>query len=101
MGKGPGMPMGKGPGKGSSADNLYVRGLPAGMTEDHMRQVFGQYVTVASVKVLPMTAGKPDAAGFVRVGSAAEAESLIQMLNGQTLPGFPCKLTIKLADSGG
>eukprot|EP00401_Gymnodinium_catenatum_P038055 CAMPEP_0117488644 /NCGR_PEP_ID=MMETSP0784-20121206/16622_1 /TAXON_ID=39447 /ORGANISM="" /LENGTH=720 /DNA_ID=CAMNT_0005283339 /DNA_START=37 /DNA_END=2197 /DNA_ORIENTATION=+ len=91
---------GKGPGSNPNTttdDNLYVRGLPAELTEERMKEIFSQYCTVVSCKVLPMTAGKPDAAGFVRCKTSEQAQWIIDNLNGRTPQGMQNPIVVRMA----
>jgi len=109
---------GKGDGKGKSmelmtaeveaSDNLFVKGLPPGTNEDKLKEVFGQYGTVTSTKVLSQGGDKGDgkgkgpgkSAGFVRMSTAEEAKSILQLLNGQVPMGLQYPVMIKYAGDG-
>lgn len=61
------------------SDNLYVRGLPPGTTEDQVLGMFGAYGNVVSIRLMP---GAADAAALVRMGSLEEAAMAVQFLGG-------------------
>ncbi|CAJ1399109.1 unnamed protein product [Effrenium voratum] len=82
---------------GPPRDNLYIKGLPDGCTDDYMRQIFGQYANVLSCKVLPAAPGKGDAAGYIRFASVEEAKYILETLNGNIPQGLQTPLSIKYA----
>jgi len=77
--------------------NLYVKGLPGTMNDDMLKQIFSQYGNVKSTRVLPQTAGKPDATGFVRFMTQQEAQNVIDTCNGTILQGLDKPLIIRYA----
>jgi len=81
-------------------DNLFVAGLPLDMTDDWMRQVFGQYGAIASCKVLPAN-GKPDCAAMLRMSDKSMAVWLVDNLNGNIPMGLQTPVTVKYAQSQG
>lgn len=68
---------------------LYVGNLPFQATEDDLRDWFANAgVTVSDVQVVrDRFSGNPRGFGFVEIGSDAEAENAIQMLNGKEFLG--------------
>mmetsp|Transcript_13151 Transcript_13151/g.30733 ORF Transcript_13151/g.30733 Transcript_13151/m.30733 type:complete len:365 (-) Transcript_13151:75-1169(-) len=70
-----------------ASDRLYIKGLPAGMNDHDVRQVFGAYATVLDTKVLVPNGEHSDGTGqtvvIIKVSSAAEAASLVANLNGK------------------
>merc|ERR1719512_391868 len=74
------------------------------MTEERLKEIFGQYGSVVSTKVLPVPwdLNKPHAkaTGFVRMGSAEEAKNIIELLNNQIPMGLTSPLTIKYVGDG-
>jgi len=79
-------------------DNLFIAGLPVDATEDSLWQIFGQYGTVTSVKVLP-SQGKPDSAALVRMSDVGQATWLVENLNGNCPLGMSVPLTVRYADN--
>jgi RNA recognition motif-containing protein len=64
---------------------LYVGNLPFSATEDTIRDLFSQYGTVHSVRLISdRDTGRPRGFGFVEMDGAQEA---IQALNGQDFGG--------------
>lgn len=86
---------------GENTDNLYVTGLPLGTNEDRVKQIFGQYGTVTSVRVLPPNAGKGDVACMVRMGDADQAKWLIDNVSGNIPQGLAGPINIKPANPMG
>jgi len=78
-------------------DNLYIKGLPGYITNDLLKQVFSQYCTVTSCKVLPPLEGKEDAAGFVRCATKEQAAWVKENLNGQIPNGLSTPVVVRLA----
>jgi len=73
-------------------DNLYVRGLPAGIDEAFISQLFSPYGTIKQCKVLPSKDGASVHA-MVRMGSAEEAEG-VKQLGGSFVKGHSEPLQI-------
>jgi len=104
---------GKGKGKGledlltdevEESDNLFVKGLPGDMDEDTLRQLFSQYGTVISVKVLQggFSDGKPSfkTNGFVRMSTVAEAKNVIEQTSLKPPMGLDRPVTVKFEGDG-
>ena len=96
FGAGCGAAAGRGPHPPS--DNLFIAGLPLGLSEDMVWQLFGQYGPVTSVKVLPTT-GKPDTAVMVRFADTHMAMWMVENLNGNIPVGLTTPITVKFAQS--
>ncbi|KAK4759259.1 hypothetical protein SAY87_022390 [Trapa incisa] len=67
---------------------VFVGGLDPNVTDDHLRQVFGQYGEIVSVKIPP---GKR--CGFVQFTDRSCAEEAIRVLNGTLLGGQSIRLS--------
>ena len=68
--------------------NIYVGNLSYGMSEDELREAFGAYGDVASVKILSdRETGRSRGFGFVEMPNQAEGEAAIAQLNGKELGG--------------
>jgi RNA recognition motif-containing protein len=68
--------------------NIYVGNLSYGMSEDELREAFGEFGEVSSVKILmDRETGRSRGFGFVEMPHQAEAESAIAQLNGKDLGG--------------
>merc|ERR1719424_2640109 len=98
MGKGGG---GGKPGEAEPSDNLYIKGLPLGTTEQTVQGIFGAYGGVASCKVLSQPEGAATAAAMVRMGSLEQASWLVQNLNGNIPQGLTEPILVKYASAGG
>lgn len=81
------------------SDNLYMRGLPPGATEETITAIFGVYGTVASCRILPPPPGKTDVACLVRMGTIEEATWLVDNLNGNIPQGLSDPINIRFADN--
>ena len=65
---------------------IYVGSLPYEVTEEDLREEFGAFGEVASVKIITdKPSGRPKGFGFVEMASKSEAEAAIAGLNGKTL----------------
>ncbi len=68
--------------------NIYVGNLSYGMSEDELREAFGAFGEVSSVKILmDRESGRSRGFGFVEMPNANEAESAIAQLNGKDVGG--------------
>lgn len=67
---------------------LYVGNLPFSISEDSLREKFGQFGTVTEVHVASdRLTGRPRGFAFVTFAAAEEAQAAIQKLNGTDLDG--------------
>lgn len=78
------------------SDNVYVAGLPAGINEQHIRQIFGQYAVISQCRVLPSSAGQAKCAALVRFASVQDAAKVVNF-TGQVLQGLSEPVQIKYA----
>ena len=68
--------------------NIYVGNLSYGMSEDELRDAFGAFGDVSSVKILmDRETGRSRGFGFVEMPNNSEAETAIAQLNGKDLGG--------------
>lgn len=68
--------------------NIYVGNLPYSMTEDALRDVFEQYGSVSSVKVITdKISGRSKGFAFVDMPEDAPASEAIEALNGKEMDG--------------
>ena len=68
--------------------NIYVGNLSYGMSEDELREAFGAYGDVASVKILSdRETGRSRGFGFVEMPNQSEGEAAISQLNGKEVGG--------------
>jgi RNA recognition motif-containing protein len=68
--------------------NIYVGNLSYGMSEDELRDAFGAFGEVSSVKILmDRETGRSRGFGFVEMPNKSEAETAITQLNGKELGG--------------
>lgn len=68
--------------------NIFVGSLPFSIDEADLRDSFGVYGTVESVKIITdKFTGRSKGFGFVEMSSEEEAQKAIQELNGATVEG--------------
>lgn len=73
--------------------NIYVGNLSYGMSEDELRNAFGQFGQVSSVKILmDRETGRSRGFGFVEMPNSQEAETAISQLNGKDVGGRPLRI---------
>ena len=73
--------------------NIYVGNLAYGVTEDELRQAFGEFGTVTSANVITdKFSGQSKGFGFVEMADNAQAEAAIEALNGAALKGRNIKV---------
>jgi RNA recognition motif-containing protein len=71
-----------------SNQKLYVGSLPYKTTEDELHQLFGQFGTVTSVKIVTdRVTGQSKGFGFVEMASADDAQKAIEGVNGSQFGG--------------
>jgi RNA recognition motif-containing protein len=68
--------------------NIYVGNLSYGMSEDELRDAFGAFGEVSSVKILmDRETGRSRGFAFVEMPNQSEAEAAIAQLNGKDVGG--------------
>ena len=68
--------------------NIYVGNLSYQMSEDELREAFGAFGEVSSVKILmDRETGRSRGFGFVEMPNQSEAEAAITQLNGKDVGG--------------
>jgi RNA recognition motif-containing protein len=68
--------------------NIYVGNLSYNMSEGELRDAFGAFGEVSSVKILiDRETGRSRGFGFVEMPNQSEAETAIAQLNGKDLGG--------------
>ncbi len=74
---------------------LYVGNLPYTATEEELSSMFGQAGTVTSVAIIKdRETGRSKGFAFVEMGSNAEAQKAVSMLNGQSMGGRDLRVSI-------
>lgn len=72
---------------------LYVGNLPYSVTEENLREAFGQYGEIASVSLVKDRAtGQSKGFGFVEMPKNSEADAAIKGLNGKPMGGRMIKV---------
>lgn len=86
----------------NNESTLHVTGLPAGCTEDQVKQIFAAWpnVQIKAVKVLAPRDDKPDAAAIIDTETPDQAAFAIANITGQTPAGLATPLTIKKKSAG-
>lgn len=85
-------------GEAKSSTNLYIKGLPAEMTEFNLREIMSQYCEVKTCKVLPPKGTHPDAAAFVCCATEDQAQWILQNLHNKIPSGLQKPIMVKYAD---
>ncbi|HTM08371.1 MAG TPA: RNA-binding protein [Verrucomicrobiae bacterium] len=69
-------------------NKLYVGGLPYSVTEGRLEEIFTEYGSVTSARVISdKFTGQSRGFGFVEMNSSEEAQKAIDALNGSQLDG--------------
>ncbi|HEY6200297.1 MAG TPA: RNA-binding protein [Candidatus Binatia bacterium] len=69
-------------------NKLYVGGLPYSVTEGRLEEIFAEYGSVTSARVISdKFTGQSRGFGFVEMNSGEEAQKAIDALNGSQLDG--------------
>lgn len=69
------------------SNKLYVGNLSFSTTEDKLRDLFSQYGTVESVKIIKDEIGRSKGFAFVEMSGESEASDAAKNLNGNELDG--------------
>ena len=73
--------------------NIYVGNLSYGLSEDDVLEIFSEFGTVSSVKLISdRVTGRPKGFGFVEMDNDAEAQAAIDNLNGKNVDGRDMKV---------
>ena len=68
--------------------NIYVGNMPYSMTEEQLREAFGQYGKVDSARpIMDRESGRAKGFGFVEMSNADEANAALAALNGKEFGG--------------
>ena len=81
--------------------NLYVGNVPAGITETDLDNLFGNYGSILTKKLLKDQTGKNKGIAFIRYSKKAEADAAMEGLHGYKLPGATRGLDVKVAEDHG
>jgi cold-inducible RNA-binding protein len=69
-------------------NRVYVGSLPYATTDGKLEEIFSQYGTVASARIIiDKLTGRSKGFGFVEMSSSSEAQAAIAALNGSQLDG--------------
>merc|ERR1719329_561365 len=78
------------------SDNIFIAGLPADITEEVLRGVFGQYGQVISVRLLHHAA-RADRASVIQMGDVAQAKWLVDNVHQNIPVGLTTPITVQYA----
>jgi len=74
---------------------LHIGNLPYSISEDELRELFGQAGNISSVVIIKdRYSGKSKGFGFVEMSSQTDAEEAIQRFNGSEVGGREIKVSI-------
>ena len=74
--------------------NIYVGNLPYSVTEDDLRNMFGEFGEVSSVNIInDQYTGQSKGFGFVEMSNEQEAEEAISKLNDSSVQGRNVKVS--------
>merc|ERR1719188_1751882 len=92
-----------GGGGGAAGDRIYIKGLPKGMDNKSVREIFEAYGTVVDTHVLVNDGQSSDGTGqsvaIVRLGTLDEASWLVTNLNGNIPQGLMRPVDVAFAGS--
>lgn len=81
---------------------LYVGNIPFAVTEDELRNLFGQHGAVSGVDlIVDRETGRLRGFGFVEMDEAAAADAAIAALDGQDFGGRNLKVNVAQERRGG
>lgn len=64
------------------SERIYVRGLPAEISDEQLLAIFSQYGSVATARKLPPSSGKADAAALIKMLDLNQAKWIVENMNG-------------------
>lgn len=78
------------------SDNLYIKGLPADFSSDAVEEIFGNYATVTSCKLLQYP---NECSLLMRVASVDMAKWMVESLDGNIPEGLTTTISVRYADT--
>lgn len=79
--------------------NLYVRGVPRGMSDEQLQGIFAPYGAIIQCRLLKDISGERNkGVGFVLYDQREQAQEAIKNLNGTVLEGSTEPLSVKFAE---
>ncbi|CAH2061378.1 unnamed protein product, partial [Thlaspi arvense] len=69
--------------------NLYVKNLDDTVTDEKLRELFAEFGTITSCKVMRDPSGTSKGSGFVAFSAASEASRVLNEMNGKMVGGKP------------
>jgi len=80
--------------------NLYIANLPIYFMEKNLENMFKEYGTVISTRILRKPDGLSRGVGFARMENKEKCDLIINAFNNKIVPGSTEPLLVKFADSG-
>jgi len=78
------------------SDNVYIRNLPAEVTEERLKSIVSTFGNITQFKMMP---GQGKTTALVRFSSVKEATALVTGLKASALPGITDSVEVKYAES--
>lgn len=73
--------------------NIYIGNLAYGVTEDELKNAFGEFGEVSSVNIIKdKFSGQSKGFGFIEMPNGTDAENAIKALNGNPIKGRNIKV---------
>ncbi|XP_016011299.1 polyadenylate-binding protein 4-like [Rousettus aegyptiacus] len=69
--------------------NVYIKNFGDGMDDERLKEIFGHFGKILSVKVMTDPRGKSKGFGFVSFDSHEAAQRAVEIMNGKDLSGQP------------
>ncbi|KAJ0233354.1 Polyadenylate-binding protein 4 [Hirschfeldia incana] len=69
--------------------NLYVKNLDESVTDEKLRELFAEFGTITSCKVMRDPSGTSKGSGFVAFSATSEASRVLNEMNGKMVSGKP------------
>ncbi|KAJ3677294.1 hypothetical protein LUZ60_003018 [Juncus effusus] len=74
--------------------NLYLKNLEDTITDEKLREIFAEYGTITSCKIMRDTNGISKGSGFVAFSTPEEASKALSEMNGKLISGKPLYVAI-------
>lgn len=80
---------------GPPSDRIYIKGLPAGLSEQAVWEVFEPYGALLSVRLYP---SPEETAALLHLGALEQAQWLVSNLDGNIPQGIPTPVSVKFVN---
>ncbi|XP_009117286.2 polyadenylate-binding protein 4 isoform X1 [Brassica rapa] len=81
-------------GNGFDGLNLYVKNLDETVTDEKLRELFAEFGTITSCKVMRDPSGISKGSGFVALSAASEPSRVLNEMNGKMVSGKPLYVSL-------